>query len=72
MEWRARYKPSPSFITLHLGFKKEIIPKGSHSHHLILDKREDKEKELLLKLQEQHQLNLIKSKNEIDKNRKEA
>ncbi|WP_320677053.1 carotenoid isomerase [Prochlorococcus sp. MIT 1300] len=36
-KWRRRYKPSPSFLSLHLGVENSIIPKGSHCHHLILD-----------------------------------
>lgn len=35
--WRRRYKASPSFLSLHLGVKAEVIPAGSHCHHLLLE-----------------------------------
>lgn len=35
--WRRRYKPSPSFLSLHLGVKAEIVPAGFHCHHLLLE-----------------------------------
>ena len=35
--WRRRYKPSPSFLSLHLGVKAEAIPSGTHVHHLLLE-----------------------------------
>ena len=35
--WRQRYKPSPSFLSLHLGVKAEAIPDGTHVHHLLLE-----------------------------------
>jgi prolycopene isomerase len=35
--WRKRYKPSPSFVSLHLGVNAEVIPEGSHCHHLLLE-----------------------------------
>ncbi len=35
--WRSRYKPSPSFLSLHLGVSKYSIPNNSHCHHLILN-----------------------------------
>ena len=35
--WRRRYKPSPSFLSLHLGVEASVIPKGFHCHHLLLD-----------------------------------
>ena len=35
--WRRRYKPSPSFLSLHLGVKAEAIPAGTHVHHLLLE-----------------------------------
>ncbi len=44
-KWLKRYKPSPSFLSLHLGVNSNIIPKGSHCHHLILDEWEEMEKE---------------------------
>ena len=35
--WRRRYKPSPSFLSLHLGVDASVIPKGFHCHHLLLE-----------------------------------
>ncbi len=35
--WRKRYKPSPSFLSLHLGVKAELIRPGTHCHHLLLE-----------------------------------
>ncbi len=43
--WRRRYKPSSSFLSLHLGVKAEAIPPGSHVHHLLLERWEDMEAE---------------------------
>ncbi|MCP9808207.1 carotene isomerase [Cyanobium sp. HWJ4-Hawea] len=35
--WRRRYRPSPSFLSLHLGVDAALIPDGCHCHHLILE-----------------------------------
>ena len=43
--WKQRYKPSPSFLSLHLGVNKKSIPETTHCHHLILDSWEDMENE---------------------------
>ncbi|WP_233132828.1 carotenoid isomerase [Synechococcus sp. MW101C3] len=43
--WRRRYKPSASFLSLHLGVKAEVIPAGSHCHHLLLERWEEMEAE---------------------------
>ncbi|WP_371733990.1 carotenoid isomerase [Synechococcus sp. CCY 9618] len=43
--WRRRYKPSSSFLSLHLGVKAEAIPPGSHVHHLLLEHWQDMEAE---------------------------
>jgi prolycopene isomerase len=43
--WRRRYKPSPSFLSLHLGVRTEAIPPGTHVHHLLLERWEDLEAE---------------------------
>jgi prolycopene isomerase len=43
--WRRRYKPSPSFLSLHLGIDAQIVPKGYHCHHLLLERWEDMEAE---------------------------
>jgi prolycopene isomerase len=43
--WRRRYKPSPSFLSLHLGVKADLIPEGTHVHHLLLERWEEIEAE---------------------------
>lgn len=45
LKWRNRYQISPSFLSIHLGVKKECIPANSHCHHLILNHWEAMEKE---------------------------
>ncbi len=44
-QWQKRYKPSPSFLSIHLGVSKQVIPKNSHCHHLILNSWEEMETE---------------------------
>lgn len=43
--WRKRYDESPSFLSLHLGVSSEVIPPGSHCHHLLLEHWQDMEAE---------------------------
>ncbi|MCP9802301.1 carotene isomerase [Cyanobium sp. T1G-Tous] len=43
--WRRRYKPSPSFLSLHLGIDAQIVPNGYHCHHLLLERWEEMEAE---------------------------
>jgi len=43
--WRKRYKPSQSFLSLHLGVAAGAIPPGSHCHHLLLERWEEMEAE---------------------------
>jgi len=43
--WRRRYQESPSFLSLHLGVKADVIPAGSHCHHLLLERWQDMEAE---------------------------
>ena len=43
--WRRRYRPSPSFLSLHLGVSAEAIPTGTHVHHLLLERWEELEAE---------------------------
>ena len=45
IKWGKRYKPSSSFLSLHLGVNKEAVPENSHCHHLILNNWSDMEKE---------------------------
>ena len=35
--WRRRYKPSSSFLSLHLGVEASLLPAGTHCHHLLLE-----------------------------------
>jgi prolycopene isomerase len=35
--WQQRYKKSPSFLSLHLGVKASVLPKGTECHHIILE-----------------------------------
>jgi len=35
--WRRRYKPSPSFLSLHLGIDAAVVPEGFDCHHLLLE-----------------------------------
>ncbi|MFM7545882.1 MAG: carotenoid isomerase [Synechococcales cyanobacterium] len=35
--WQQRYRQSPSFLSLHLGVKAELLPKGVECHHIILE-----------------------------------
>ena len=43
--WRRRYEPSPSFLSLHLGVRAEVVPPGTHCHHLLLERWEEMEAE---------------------------
>ena len=43
--WRRRYKPSPSFLSLHLGIDAQIVPQAYHCHHLLLERWEEMEAE---------------------------
>ncbi|NET31777.1 MAG: carotene isomerase [Cyanothece sp. SIO1E1] len=35
--WRQRYQKSPSFLSLHLGVKADILPVGTECHHILLE-----------------------------------
>jgi prolycopene isomerase len=43
--WRRRYRPSPSFLSLHLGIDAAVVPEGFHCHHLLLERWEEMEAE---------------------------
>jgi prolycopene isomerase len=43
--WRRRYRPSPSFLSLHLGIDADVVPEGFHCHHLLLERWDDMEAE---------------------------
>tara|TARA_Y100001968_G_scaffold332955_1_gene393258 strand:- start:2357 stop:3919 length:1563 start_codon:yes stop_codon:yes gene_type:complete len=44
-KWLNRYKSSSSFLSLHIGVDKAVIPNNTHCHHLILNNWEEMEKE---------------------------
>lgn len=35
--WQRRYQKSPSFLSLHLGVKAEVIPTNADCHHVLLE-----------------------------------
>jgi prolycopene isomerase len=43
--WRRRYRPSASFLSLHLGIRADVVPAGFHCHHLLLERWQDMEAE---------------------------
>jgi prolycopene isomerase len=36
-KWQERYQKSPSFLSLHLGVKAEVLPVGTECHHILLE-----------------------------------
>ncbi|MGK7881886.1 MAG: carotenoid isomerase [Crocosphaera sp.] len=44
-KWQQRYEKSPSFLSLHLGVKSELLPIGTECHHIILEQWETMEDE---------------------------
>ncbi len=36
-KWRERYQKSPSFLSLHLGLKAEVLPTDAECHHILLE-----------------------------------
>jgi prolycopene isomerase len=36
-KWQQRYQKSPSFFSLHLGVKAEVLPPGTECHHIVLE-----------------------------------
>lgn len=36
-KWQERYQKSPSFLSLHIGVKAEVLPKGTECHHIVLE-----------------------------------
>ncbi|MDJ0744450.1 MAG: carotene isomerase [Xenococcaceae cyanobacterium MO_167.B27] len=36
-KWRNRYQKSPSFLSLHLGVREDIIPPDTECHHILLE-----------------------------------
>lgn len=37
VKWQQRYQKSPSFFSLHLGVKAEVLPSGTECHHVLLE-----------------------------------
>ncbi|MBR8830832.1 MAG: 4,4'-diapolycopene oxygenase [Chroococcopsis gigantea SAG 12.99] len=35
--WQKRYQKSPSFLSLHLGVKADLLPPGTECHHILLE-----------------------------------
>ncbi|ERN42056.1 carotene isomerase [Rubidibacter lacunae KORDI 51-2] len=35
--WQQRYQKSPSFLSLHLGVKADVVPPNADCHHILLD-----------------------------------
>ncbi len=44
-KWSKRYKPSPSFVSIHLGVNKNIIDKNLNCHHIIVENWDELENE---------------------------
>jgi len=44
-KWSKTYKPSPSFVSLHLGVSKKIIDDSLNCHHIIVDDWDELENE---------------------------
>ena len=44
-KWSETYKPSPSFVSLHLGVSKQIIDDRLNCHHIIVDDWDELENE---------------------------
>ena len=36
-KWQQRYQKSPSFLSLHLGVKADVLPQGTECHHILLE-----------------------------------
>ncbi|MDR9897155.1 carotene isomerase [Aetokthonos hydrillicola Thurmond2011] len=36
-KWQQRYEKSPSFLSLHMGVKAEVLPRGTECHHISLE-----------------------------------
>ncbi len=44
-KWQQRYEKSPSFLSLHLGVKSDVLPRGTECHHILLEQWETMEDE---------------------------
>jgi prolycopene isomerase len=43
--WQERYQKSPSFLSLHLGVKADVLPIGTECHHILLEDWKNMENE---------------------------
>jgi prolycopene isomerase len=43
--WQKRYQKSPSFLSLHLGVKAEVLPLSTECHHILLETWDNMESE---------------------------
>lgn len=43
--WQKRYQKSPSFLSLHLGVKADVLPIGTECHHILLEDWDNMESE---------------------------
>lgn len=34
---RKRYKKSPSFLSIHMGVRADVLPEGTQCHHIIME-----------------------------------
>jgi len=44
-KWSETYKPSPSFVSIHLGVEKNLIPDNFNCHHIIVENWDELENE---------------------------
>jgi prolycopene isomerase len=44
-KWSETYKPSPSFVSIHLGVEKNLISKSFNCHHIIVENWDELESE---------------------------
>ncbi len=44
-KWSETYKPSPSFVSIHLGVEKNLISNNFNCHHIIVENWDELEKE---------------------------
>lgn len=44
-KWQKRYQKSPSFLSLHLGVKAEVLPANTECHHILLENWQNMEAE---------------------------
>jgi len=44
-KWSETYKPSPSFVSIHLGVEKKLISDNFNCHHIIVENWDELESE---------------------------